>query len=81
MTADDFTLGNMYLVFDHTLIGQTLCTSFSPVDDAIVEDTECFTFRFSAVSGRSFFVDNATNITVCIEDDDSELLMSSKDRR
>ena len=69
----DFSLeGNEYFTFNSSLIGQSLCRQFRPINDEVVEDIECFTFRAMASDQRDFFIDNIMNTTVCIEDDDGK---------
>ena len=68
----DFTIGGTNLTFNSSLANRTLCASFTPVNDMIVESTECFNFRARTSNAVDTFVNGSTQISICIEDDDSE---------
>ena len=70
-SSADFNIEGTMLVFNSSHVGQTLCASFEPVNDLIVEATECFYFIATAQYMRDVFTDAVTQ--VCIIDNDGKL--------
>jgi len=61
-------------MFNLSQANQTLCASFAPVDDLIVESIECFNFRANASNMLDTFVNGSSQISICIQDDDSKFI-------
>ena len=67
----DYRLENYSLTIFPDPTNETVCATFSPVDDGLVEDTEYFQFNVRTQNGNDM-VDNST-FRISILDDDGTL--------
>ena len=71
--VDDFGIGEANVTFTPDSDTNSTCFTFTPVDDAFIEDSESFTFSPVAMNELDTFQDDSSEFSLVISDDDGKV--------